>query len=269
MAKKRDGEPEIPRDDWVYGYASEKTSHLTIHFAPSGSISIPELDPASIRRQITHARVNKDDKVLFSAPADDFGLTLSPTEHLKTKFDFVLAVDTNTIRDGSGPVRFNGFTASACTVVAINEPLQEWGKELQLQPLASYLILDAGDEAKAEPLGWHLALTRHCDTPFLRSKRLGMIVDSELGKHIDINARALPYYANHLLPSNTLLVYASSDRAEMFANKMLKCCDNFAGQLLNTFKKYGIDAALKATTFQVGSAKCFAVCHIRKPPVQA
>ncbi|MDD0974659.1 hypothetical protein [Pseudomonas fontis] len=268
MAKKHKGAPEIPRDDYVYGHASKKTSQLTITVDPSGRIFIPELDPSSIRRQITHARKNKDDKVLYSAPADDFGVSLNPIEHLKTKFDFMLAVDTNTIRDANGPVRFNGYTASACTVVVISEPLQEWGTEIQIKPLASYLILDSGDDIKTEPLGWHLALTRHTDTPFLQSKRVGMVVDSELGKHIDINARRLPYYADHLLPNNTALVYASSDKAEMFANKMLKYCDNLAGQLLERFEKIGIGAALKASTFQLGSARCFAICHVRKPLVK-
>jgi len=265
MSRKRNGEQELPRTEWTYGHATQETSRLTITLDPSGRIHIPEIDPTTIRRQITHTRTNKDDKVLFSSPADDFGQTLEPTEQLKSKFDFILAVDTNTIRDKNGPMRFNGYTASACTIVTINEPTHEWGTEIRFQPLASYLILDAGEKVQAEQLGWHLALTRHTNTAFLRSKRLGMIVDCELGKHIDINSQAEPYHGVHLLPDNTKLIYASSDRSATFANSMLKCCDNIAGQMLDHFKRLGIESALSATRFQIDTARCFSICHISNP----
>lgn len=264
MTKKPKGDPEIPRDDYVYGHTADKVSHLTVSFDLSDGITIHEVDPHSIRRQITHVRKGKDDKVLFSAPANDFSLSRGHLDELKTRFDYLLAADTNTISDHNGPVRFSGYTASACTIAVITDPLQALTNEILFQPLASYLILDSGAETKPEPLGWHLALTRHTDTPFLRTKRLGFIVDSELGKHLDINARKVPYYAGHPLPSNTALIYASGDKSEMFANQMLKYCDNIAGQVLVQFKRHGIDALLKEPSFQVGSAVCIAISHAPK-----
>lgn len=264
MAKKPKGEPEIPRDDYVYGQAAEKVSQLTITFDSEGRVTIHEIDPGSIRRQITHVRKGKDDKVLFSAPANDFSLVRGHFDELKTRFDYLLAADTNTIRDRHGPARFGGYTASACTIAVIADPLQSLTSEIQFQPLCSYLILDSAAEAKLEPLGWHLALSRHTNTPFLRSQRLGLIVDSELGKHLDINSRKVPYYADYVLPSNTALIYASGDKSEMFANQMLKYCDNIAGQVLGQFKLKSLDAVMKEPSIRVGSAMCFAIPHVSK-----
>ncbi|HCI5049473.1 hypothetical protein [Pseudomonas aeruginosa] len=264
MAKKPKGGPEIPRDDYVYGHTADKVPHLTVSFDPSGRITVREVDPDSIRRQISHVRKGKGDKVLFSAPANDFSLSRGHLDELKTRFDYLLAADTNTISDHNGPVRFSGYTASACTIAVIAEPLQVLTKEIRFQPLVSYLILDSGADTKPELLGWHLALTRHTDTPYLRTRRLGFIVDSELGKHLDINARKVPYFAEHLLPNNTALIYASGDKSEMFANQMLKYCDNIAGQVLIQFKRHDIDTLLKEPSFQVGSAVCLAIAHASK-----
>ncbi|TFZ37281.1 hypothetical protein EWW49_10135 [Pseudomonas syringae] len=266
MAKKHKksakGKQELPRHEWVYGHGTEKVSSLTVTMHPSGEVVIHEVDPATIRRQMTTTRPNgKDDKVRFSAPADHFGLELDYIEHLKTKFDYMLASDTNTISDANGPTRFEGYMVSACTIVIIAEHLQAWGREVFIQPLTSYLILDSGPDTNAELLGWHLALTRHTNTPFLHTQRLGMVVDSELGKHIDINARRVPYYADYLLPCNTALVYASSDSSDTLANAMLKYCDNVSGQLLEQFKHHGVARMLEDNHFRVGTARCFAINH--------
>jgi hypothetical protein len=260
--RKAKGKQELIRNESVYGRGKQKVSSLNVTVHPSGEVTINEIDPSTIRRQITTARANgKDDKVRFSAPADHFGLELGDVDHLKTKFDYMLAVDTNTISDSNGPIRFEGYMVSACTVVIIAEPLQSWDGEVFIQPLTSYVILDSGPNTNAELLGWHLALTRHTNTPFLHTQRVGMVVDSELDKHIDINARRVPYYADHLLPGNTALVYASSDSLDTFANHMLRYCDKVSEQLLEQFKRHGVARMLEEDHFQVGTARCFEISH--------
>lgn len=263
---KKDDKNKKPRIDYVYGVGSKEVTELSITFDPSGAIHIADIDPSTIRRQITYAKENSKDKVVYSVPADHFGQDLDQVAYLKTKFDFMLAVDTNTLKDQHGLIRFDGHAVSACTIAVVTKPVQSWDGEFQITPLASYLILDLDPavEVKHEPLGWYLALTRHTNTPFLNTKRLGMVVDSELGKHVDINARRVPYYAQHMLPVNTTLIYASSDKPEMFANDMLKYCDNVAGQTLDQFKLHGIENILKEQLLQIGTAKCLAISHAPK-----
>ncbi|MFP3924541.1 hypothetical protein [Pseudomonas sp. W5-36] len=262
MAKKNKGEQELPRQEGTYGHSADKVSSLTVTVNPSGSFDIHEVDPSTIRHQITTAKQNgPGDRVRFSAPADHFAVELDYIEHLKTKFDYLLAADTNTIADRNGPIRHDGYIVSACTVVFIAEPLQDWTVEALIQPLTSYLILDSGPDTNPELLGWHLALTKHTDTPFLHTQRLGLVVDSELGKHIDINARRLPYYADHLLPGNTSLIYAKSDSLDTIANHMLRYCDTVSDQILEQFKQHGVARMLEQNHFQVGTALCFATNH--------
>lgn len=263
--RKRKGQKELPREEWVYGDCEHEVSSITVTFDPSGRVVVNEIDPSSIRRQITTAKPNgKGDRVRFSAPADHFGLELDYVEHLKTKFDYMLAVDTNTLRSGDRPARVDGYMVSACTVVIIAEPLHSWGKEVFIQPLTSYLIFDSGPDTNPELLGWHLALTKHTDTPVLRSQRVGMVVDSDLGSHIGINARKQPYYTNHQLPSNTSLIFAKSDSLDTFANHMLRYCDKVSEQILEQFEHHGVAKMLESTYSQVDTARCIGVNHPRQ-----
>lgn len=264
VAKKSKSGPEIPRDDYVYGNTTDVVSALTVRFDSMGGVSIDEIASATIRRQLSHVRARKDkgDKVIVSVPANDFSLSRSHFEELKSRFDYLAAVDTNTIADINGPVRLAGYAVSACTISVIAEALSTLHSEIRFQPLASYLILDTAAAIKHEPLGWHLAL-KHMDTPFLRCQRLGMIVDSDLGKHLGINSQKLPYFGNHVLPTNTSLIYASADRSDTLPNQMIKYSDNIAGQVLTHFKKNGIDLLLQEPSSKIGTALYYLISHTK------
>ncbi|UII72945.1 hypothetical protein LVW35_07140 [Pseudomonas sp. HN11] len=260
MSKKRKGVPEIPRDDYVYGHTADLVSQLTMMVDPKGGLTVAEVDPSSIHRKLSHPKT-KGDKIILSTPTNDFSLQETYTQELQTRFDYLAAVDTNTIADKQGPIRFDGYVVSAATVSVIAEPLQSLHEKSIFQPLVTYLILDPDFIASHEPLGWHLALTRHMDTPHLRSSRLGVVVDHDLRAHPAINARELPYYGDHLLPSHAALIYASADKRDTIGNLMIHYCDNIAGQILTQFKKHGIAAVLKQESFRVGSAVCVAIPH--------
>lgn len=260
MAKKSKGVPEIPRDDYVYGHATDFVSQLTVRFDPSGGVTIVEIDPSSIHRKLSHPKA-KGDKIILSTPAHDFSLPETYTQELQARFDYLAAVDTNTIADDQGPTRFDGYVVSAATVSVIAEPLRSLHEKSIFQPLVTYLILDPNFVASHEPLGWHLALTRHMNTPHLRSSRLGLIVDHDLRAHPAINARERPYYGDHLLPSHAALIYASADKRDTIGNRMIHYCDNIAGQILTQFKQHGTAALLKQESFRVGSAVCVAIPH--------
>tara|TARA_R110000751_G_scaffold273784_1_gene374565 strand:+ start:1069 stop:1863 length:795 start_codon:yes stop_codon:yes gene_type:complete len=249
--------PKIPRDDYVYGITKDIVSSLTLTVDPvAGSFSIAEIDPTTITRKITYKREDKDDKVIYSAPADDFSLFLDHFEQLKTKFDYLLAVDTNTDKKTFFQ---DGYALSAASIYCIIEPIQTLTNQIPYKHLASYVILDTNIEAKHESLGWHLLIKHHIQTPFLRSQRIGIIVDSELGKHLDINSRQTPYHADFFLPPNVSLIYASSDKPEIFANNMIKHCDTAANMLIKEAERRGLEELIKHGPPETGTAKCFFV----------
>lgn len=251
---KRNQDPKIPRDHFVIGHTAGVVSQLTFNIDPvTGTPSISELDPASLRSQISHARENgKDDKVLVSLPTDDFAaLGESFLERMRKKFDYLIAVDTNTELE-----RIDGFKVSACFICCIVEPLAALKDEVPYEHLACYLILDSGDEGNAERLGWHLVATVHINTPYLRTQRVGVIVDSELADHVAINARAKPYYGNHLLPQNMSLIYASSDKIETFANEMIRMNDKNSSHFMRTVKERGLSTLQLKGGMKMGTATC-------------
>ena len=258
--KKRRGRgkqstPKIPREEYVCGTTADVVSSLTFTFDPvRGTMSIPEVDPSTITRKLTHKRENKDDKVIYSAPAEDFSLSLSYIDDLKKRFDYLIAVDTNTRKK---PDVQNGYSVSASCMYCITEPLQAHTDEIPYQYLASYVILDTDMQAKHESLGWHLAIKHHIDTPFLRTQRIGVVVDSELGKHLEINSRTTPYHADFHLPANVSLLYASSDKTDTLANGMIKLCDAGATRLLDEVERRGLDELIQTGPPSEGTAKWF------------
>ncbi|PBP96433.1 hypothetical protein [Pseudomonas congelans] len=263
--KRKQSQQKIPRNTYVYGHTLENVSSLTVELDPiTQNLTIKEVDPSSIRRQITHKREGKDDKVLYSAPANDFSLSLTDFGELKTRFDYLMAVDTNTLNE-----IHKGYRVSACSIYVVRESLGFVGREIRYEHWASYIILNTDHSAKSEPIGWHLTIGLNISPAFLATSRIGIIVDSELGKHLDINAGREPYYAGHLLPSSVKLLYASSDKSATFANGMIKCCDTAASMVLAEFKKMGIDEVLKVTPIQIGTASCFPVVSIQEsdPPL--
>jgi hypothetical protein len=252
---KRNQDPKIPRDHFVIGHTAGMVSEFTITIDPSTGVpSIAELDPASLRSQISHAREKKDDKVLYSSPTDGFAaLGESFIDQLKKKFDYLIAIDTNTLKD---PPRTNGCRVSVCASCAIPGKLSDVSGNVIFEPVAGYLILDPGPDVNNEPLGWHLVIEKLSRISALNSKRIGIIVDSELGLHVDINARKIPYYGEFILPQNMTLIYASSDKPEIFANQMLKHCDHMAELSIADFRKRDPSFMFQVRGTKHGSAIC-------------
>jgi hypothetical protein len=258
--RQRKGQPSIPRDEHVIGHTADVVSSLTLTVDPVQGITIEGIDPLSIRRELTHAREGKTDKVITSTPVSDFNLLRGGFAELQARYDYLAAVDTNTLKDKNGLVRYQGYAVSACALTVIAEPLQTLTDVARYSGLVCYLILDSNPapEIKHEPLGWHLAL-KHMATPFLQTKRIGVIVDSELRDHLKINTRQGPYYGDHILPAHTTLIYASADKSETLSNQMIKHSDAFAKQVLSEFQRLGVDHILQQPCIEEGAVRCYRI----------
>ncbi|HEK1766619.1 TPA: hypothetical protein SMR47_000504 [Pseudomonas putida] len=253
--KHKKGHVPLPVETYVYGSVKEGVSSLTVHTDPvTGELYIDEIDPSTIRRQITHKRDGKDDKVRYSAPANDFSLSRTDFGDLKSRFDYLMAADTNTLKE-----IYQGYRVSACSIYIVKSPLKALGNEMAFEHHATYLILNTDHEAKSEPLGWHLAITQSLVPAFLKSCKIAMVVDSELGRHVDINAGREPYYKSFYLPSSLKFFYASSDLSATYANNIISLCDKAAGMVLDEFKRIGVEEILKHTPIKLGTASCYRV----------
>ncbi|MCO6688951.1 hypothetical protein [Pseudomonas asiatica] len=250
--KKPDQEKKAPRDHWIIGHSSELVSELTVTYDPvTGTPSIKELNPASLRSQISHPRDNGKDKVISSMPVDGFdSLGEDFLARMQRQFDYIIAVDTNTNQE-----RINGLKVSTCLICCIVEPLSQLKDPIRYQHLAAYLILDQEDEGNAERIGWHLVATVHLNTPYLKGKRIGIVTDSELGEHIDINSRTKPYYREHFLPANMSLIYAR-DKGDNFTNKMIQMNDTNGRHFMRFVKEKGLSNLPLGEGLQMGTARC-------------
>lgn len=253
--KKQDQENKIPREHWIIGHSSELVSEITIAYDPAtGTPSIKELDPATLRSQIAHARDSGKDKVITSMPIDSFDCFNDGfLGRMRRQYDYVIAVDTNTEQQ-----RIDDFKVSACFISCIVEPLANIKEQIKYEHLAAYLILDAGDEGNAERIGWHLVATVHLNTPFLKDKRIAIVTDSELGDHIAINTREKPYYRDNFLPTNMSLLYAR-DKGDEFTNKMIKMNDINGRHFMKFVKEKGLSAFSLNNGLAMGTAKCYYV----------
>lgn len=251
--RKRQAEQTRPRSEYVVGHATETVSSITVQFEPSGQINILEMDPASLQRQVAYERQNKsDEKVLYLAPAKDFSHSRSRFADLQDQFDYLLAVDTNTV---NGIHR--GHRISVCSIYCLRDQLKSLSGEVPIIPVACYVIADPEHNAVAEPLGWHLAITRHAANALQASKRVGLVVDHDRKSHIAINAGRTPYFGNHYLPEGLALVYASDKSTETIANVMLRYCHKSADRVKALVPDGSIERYLQYDPIRIGAIFCY------------
>jgi len=95
-------------------------------------------------------------------------------------------------------------------------------------------------EGNPEVSAWHqlmLIAQRFEQEP--SKKRIGFIVDSELGKIRDINYRKIPLIDNYYLPKNFELMYATdaSGSEEYIPNRLIRYCDSNSKKVLANIQR--------------------------------
>ncbi|MEE1868206.1 hypothetical protein [Pseudomonas auratipiscis] len=239
MAKNK-GTPPKPRTEWVYGTTKDVVSELTISFDPAtGLFSIPQLDPTSVYNKVTHPRDTKEDKVVSSFPIGGNEFYLDDMwPQLVKNFDHLMAIDTNYYGDPGFRERHNGYAIGVCSSYIIKKKLSELEMPFPVEPHKAFLIATKSDSSVFEPIGWHLAITS-LNHNLLKGKRLGIIVDHDLGKIPAFNNREESYFKNHLLPEHIKLLYGSSDKTGSIINSIFKHCDSAGKSVMDHMKKHG------------------------------
>lgn len=147
-------------------------------------------------------------------------------------FDIVYASDTNT------KLMPDGITRCSAGVAFKGEICQtsEQGGTLTCRP---YRLIRWvwNAEAKIENITWK-GIIQEIQKDEQSTKRIGLVVDSDLGNLEAYNNRTLPLTEDFYLPENFSLLYASADYTDEWSNKMIRMCDReAAGQLKKYYKE--------------------------------
>ena len=168
---------------------------------------------------------------MFQYPSVGNLAHLSEYEQVKEQFDVLGAIDTNTL------IVEDSKLSPGC-VYWTPEGIGSPGQTCFFERVGTFALLNVREGVNPEVIGWHCFLSQMW--PKMKpasSSRLGLITDSELGRHDSYNDRRLPYYANYQLPMNVRILYASSDACGGLANKAIRTCDETSKKLLTLNSK--------------------------------
>ena len=232
MPKKSD--LERPRHTALLATTKDGVSQISVTFDPvSGAFELEGAEPSSYRQEVFYERASGKEKTVLSQPADSTLPAFEVHDQLTGLFDHLLAVDTN-----RGQIL--GKPAAIASVFALPKPLNTFAPEDGIFLINTFVIVNPRDGINPETIGWHLALSQHiAPSKFGAANRVGLVVDSELGKLPRMNQRKEPYYRNFLVPKNVQFVYASSDASSnSLPGAMIKACNLAATRVAIELSKW-------------------------------
>ncbi len=169
-------------------------------------------------------------KILTTGPVIPDACFINPSLPF-ADFDHVFAVDTNTKNIGEDRVSVAAITY--CCVGLKN------GNQFSLSvPILMAWYEYRNVEGPPENLAWKELIEAILRNPELQKGEIGLIVDSDLGKHKDFNKRVLPIYENFYLPERFRMLYGSTDGGkESLVNKLISFSDKRSNYLLGILEK--------------------------------
>ena len=229
MAKKNREPRRKKRNEYIYGTTAGDVTEIVVNTDPAtGEISFGQ-EMTDVYSEVTYDRP-KGEKVLSRLPQRHPERSFDASVALKKNYDFVCAVDTNT-------KRIQGKLVSVVAVVrargnTLPEPdgLNTYWK-FDIPFCLEYVGLRV---EKPENFGWMEALRSLKARNFIdKSMRIGLIVDSDLGRLKAFNTRKEPVDRGQMLPDKVQLIYASADSGrENILNVVLGRADLVASDML-------------------------------------
>ena len=174
--------------------------------------------PESAQSRIVFDRP-KGPKVESSAPISGARLASHPNQTLDFA-DRIIWIDTSS-RD------YGGVQLHA-TATILGEPAQRVESHLLLALQRGQGLEFRGEVERPEAFAWAEIIERIRRNPKrLLGMRIVVVVDSDLGRLADINARKVPVWGSYMLPTNFELLYASADVGvgHSALNKLMSACD--------------------------------------------
>jgi hypothetical protein len=189
----------------------------------------PIIRPVSVSLEESYERP-KGAKVTARVPLS--GKDIPPSlDHLLARYDYLIAIDTNTQHIGDDFVSATGVVSGRQVSGSSNRHLV-----FRIRTVHCVEFWGVAADQGAEQIGW-LEVLDDLNRAARPSKTVGLIVDSAIGSLDGINRREIPIYADTYLPKNMHMIYASSGSMDSLANKMLRIADKSATDLLRYVSK--------------------------------
>jgi hypothetical protein len=206
----------------------DENGQARVDIAPDGRISSPQGVAGTYALKRGYDRESGKRKIAFSHGGEAQGVFLSERDQLISTFSRLICLDTNT--DQIGDIRVS------VTALALSQnPLPKSSENVYFD-IKAYVFFDVPSDINAEMVGLDIALHYFANPENPSEGIIGIIMDSDLGKHDQINRRELPYLGNKFIPSNSKLLYASSDTGDGFSNQIMRLCDSRAKKIMEELR---------------------------------
>ncbi len=202
-------------------------------------VKINDAKIESMHHETFCERDSGKDKIISQTPCEEDKGYLNHFESLVNNIDFLFAVDTNTVEINKERISF-----SACFFTP--KPLSADENIIRFLPFIAFEINDINLNVNPECIGWYLLI--NCivsQKAYNFNQRIGIAVDSELGKLKNINSLKEPYYNKYYLPEKIQLLYASDKGKKYLANEMISCCHKAAKGIEEFYRKNDIKSNIQ------------------------
>lgn len=198
-----------------FDVAANHGGSVSVEFGPRGSITSKQATRGTFKSVTTYVRASGKEKVVFSQQGETEFAFLAQSQQLLSSFDCIAALDAGTVQVGDVKV------STAC--LALSSSSLAYG-ELTFD-LYKFAFFDVPDQVNPEMVALDLALHHILNTKIADQQRIGIVMDTELGAHNQINTRAISYLGSSFLPEGVRLIYASADTGQGPAHDLIKICD--------------------------------------------
>lgn len=230
------------RIDSVYGTVNVGDDRtVTVYYdRDTDRIEIVNAEEGSTKTERRYERASGKPKVVSSIPSGQ--TSAFDAKRALFTYDWAVAIDTNEFRSGD-------HRCAVCFSYYAQLPPYGFDGQIAYLPLGAFLIWGVAESTKSEPIGWHLTLTHDLALHRLHMGKIAIIVDSELSRHQAINTHQIGYYAQHILPANLTMVYASADiDKETLQGVMIRTCDRNASLIIEELQRTAKIPPLTANT---------------------
>lgn len=213
--------PRKQRDEWVKLQAKGGPDGVLFHFdKETGGVFSPQAIPGTVTTYQSYRKSNGSEKIIYQVSGRGRSANLSLRHELSTHFDVIAGIDTNTYE-------IDGRLLSIAFSFASAPILKQNFDSLRIEPTPAFIFENVHEGINPEVIAWYHFFAS--TLPLISGNGrydVAMVVDSELGRHPEINARTTPYYREFILPDRVQLIYASSDTGTDLPNKLIKQCDH-------------------------------------------
>lgn len=205
---------------------------IQIHGRPASILDLPNslLSPNEVEVLTFYEGTEK--RRIISAFYFENSSPPATVHRLLERYTHLFAIDTNT-------VEFEGIGRMSFTTVfkgLLKDLGGAYGQSSGETVFQDYRLNVPGNP---EVSAWRVLIARIQESNLRPLGRIGIIVDSELGKIKEINFRRVPLIDDFFLPPNFELIFASdkSGKEEYFCNKLIAACEANSKRMLEEIER--------------------------------